>query len=130
MNAEKILQERLKKNSKTNFLLNHKLISINGEDNVSSITAEDRQTGKEEEIKVSGVFVYVGFLPNSKFLEGIVELDRAGYIKTDEDMQTKAPGIYAVGDVRSKKVRQIDVACGEATIAAVSVREHLKTVTA
>jgi len=130
MNAEKILQERLKKNSKTDFLLNHRLISINGEDNVSSITVEDRQTGKEKEIKASGVFVYVGFLPNSKFLEGIVELDNSGYIKTDEDMQTKASGIYAVGDVRSKKVRQIDVACGEATIAAISVRDYLKTVVA
>ncbi|MBN1353260.1 MAG: FAD-dependent oxidoreductase [Candidatus Omnitrophica bacterium] len=128
INAERILQERLRKNSKTNFLLNHRLISINGEDNVGSITVEDRQAGEEKEIKVSGVFVYVGFLPNSEFLEGIAELDSLGYIKTDEDMQIKVPGIYAVGDVRSKKVRQIGVACGEATIAAIAVRDYLKTI--
>ncbi len=128
MNAEKILQERLQKNSKASFLLNHKLNSINGEDTVRSITVQDRQTNKEKEINVSGVFVYVGFLPNSKFLEGFVDTDKTGYIKTDDDMKTKTDGIYAVGDVRSKKVRQIDIACGEATIAAVSVRDYLKTI--
>ncbi|MCD6583518.1 MAG: FAD-dependent oxidoreductase [Candidatus Omnitrophica bacterium] len=128
MNAEKILQERLKKSEKTNFLLNHKLLSINGEETVSSITVEDRTSGESKEIKVSGVFVYVGFLPNSKFLEGLVDTDKSGYIKTDDDMKTKTDGIYAVGDVRSKKVRQITVACGEATVAAISVREYLNKI--
>ena len=128
MNAEKILQERLKKSEKTNFLLNHKLLSINGEGTVSSITVEDRTSGESKEIKVSGVFVYVGFLPNSKFLEGLVDTDKSGYIKTDDDMKTKTDGIYAVGDVRSKKVRQITVACGEATVAAISVREYLNKI--
>ena len=128
MNAEKILQERLKKSEKTNFLLNHKLLSINGEETVNSITVEDRTSGESKEIKVSGVFVYVGFLPNSKFLEGLVDTDKSGYIKTDDDMKTKTDGIYAVGDVRSKKVRQITVACGEATVAAISVREYLNKI--
>ena len=128
MNAEKILQERLKKSEKTKFLLNHKLLSINGEETVNSITVEDRTSGESKEIKVSGVFVYVGFLPNSEFLEGLVDTDKSGYIKTDEDMKTKTDGIYAVGDVRSKKVRQITVACGEATVAAISVREYLNKI--
>lgn len=128
MNAEKILQERVRKNSKAEFLLNHKLVSINGSENVSSVTVEDRGTGEKKEVNVSGVFVYVGFLPNSAFLGGLVDFDKFGYIKTDDDMRTKTPGVYAVGDVRSKKVRQIDVACGEATIAAVSVRDYLKSI--
>ena len=89
---------------------------------------EDRTSGESKEIKVSGVFVYVGFLPNSKFLEGLVDTDKSGYIKTDDDMKTKTDGIYAVGDVRSKKVRQITVACGEATVAAISVREYLNKI--
>jgi len=128
MNAEKILQERLKKNSSAEFLLNHKLVAVNGDSNVNSVTVEDRKTGEKKEVNVSGVFVYVGFLPNSGFLEGIVDFDKFGYIKTDDDMRTKTAGVYAVGDVRSKKVRQIDVACGEATIAAVSVRDYLKDI--
>ena len=125
MTAEKILQERLRKNEKTKFLLNHRLISINGKGNVQSIIVQDRQTAEKKEIEVSGVFIYAGFLPNSEFLKGIVEMDSSGYIKTGQDMQTSVPHIYAIGDVRSKKVRQIDVACAEATIAAVSIKDYI-----
>ena len=126
MTAEKILQERLQKNKKATFLLNHKLTSINGEEVVNSITVLDRQTGNEKVLKLQGVFIYAGFLPNTKFLEGVVKLDDKGYIVTNDRMETSAQGIYAVGDVRSKKVRQIAVACGEGTIAAISAREHIK----
>lgn len=126
MTAEKILQERLQKSEKTRFMLNHMLTSINGNTRVNSIIVKNRQTGEEKQIEVSGVFIYAGFLPNSKFLEGIVELDDLGYIVTNEQMKTSVPGIYAVGDVRSKRVRQIDVACGEGTIAAISARDYIK----
>lgn len=126
MTAEKILQERSQKSKKTRFLLNHELVSIDGGDNVDSITVRDRQTGKEKKIGVSGVFIYIGYLPNSEFLKGVVEMDDSGYVKTDGSMRTSAPGIYAAGDIRSKSVRQIDVACGEATIAAVSLRDYLR----
>lgn len=128
LRAAKVLQERLQKDKKIDLLLSHIPLSINGQSCVDSVTAKDLKANKEKEIKVSGVFIYIGFLPNSKFLEGIVELDNLGYIKTNEEMRTSVPGIYAVGDVRSKDVRQIDVACGEATIAAISVRDYLKEV--
>ena len=128
MNAEKILQERVQENQKTEFLLNHMLTSINGENLVSSVTVKNRQTDEEKKLEVSGVFIYVGFLPNSKFLEGVVELDTSAYIITNENMETSVPGIYAVGDVRSKRVRQIDVACGEATIAAISALDYIKEI--
>jgi thioredoxin reductase (NADPH) len=129
MTAERILQERLQSNEKTEFLLNHMLTSINGEEFVNSMTARDRETDEEKTIEVSGIFIYAGLLPNSQFLDGIVELDRFGYIVSNEEMQASVPGIYAVGDVRSKKVRQISVACGEGTIAAISARDHIKELT-
>ncbi len=125
MTAAKILQERLQKSQKAKFLLNHEITAINGTNMVNSVTVKDRQTNEEKKFPVSGVFMYVGFLPNSAFLKGIVELDKDGYIKTNEKMQTSVAGIYAVGDIRSKDVRQIDVACGEATVAAVSIRDYL-----
>ena len=125
MTGEKILQERLQKNEKTRFLLNHMLTSINGNTLVNSVTVKNRQNDEEKNIELSGVFIYAGFLPNSKFLEGVVELDDLGYIITNKEMVTSVPGIYAVGDVRSKKVRQIDVACGEGTIAAISARDYI-----
>jgi len=126
MNAEKIVQKRLQENEKTEFLLNHMLISINGEDFVNSVTVKNRQNDEKKKLEVSGVFVYTGFLPNSEFLQGVVKLDDSRYVITDENMETSVHGIYAVGDVRSKKVRQIDVACGEGTIAAVSARDYIK----
>lgn len=126
MTAEKILQERLQESEKTRFLLNHMLTSINGDTQVNSVTVKNRQTGEEEQIKVSGVFIYAGFSPKSKLLEGIVELDSSGYIKANEDMETSVPGIYVAGDVRSKKVRQIDSACADATIAAISARDYIR----
>ncbi len=126
MNAEEILQQRLQKSEKTNFLLNHMLTSINGDTKVNSIAIKNRQTNEEKKLEVSGIFIYVGFLPNSKFLEGVVELDDLGHIVTNEEMKTSVPGIYAAGDVRSKRVRQIDTACGEGTIAAISVRNYIK----
>ncbi|MBN3038866.1 MAG: thioredoxin-disulfide reductase [Candidatus Omnitrophica bacterium] len=126
MTASKVLQDRLKKHENAEFLLNHQLTAINGEGLVSSITLKDRSNGQEKQIPVAGVFMYVGFLPNSKFLENIVKLDKYGYIISDERMQTNIPGLYAVGDVRSKEIRQITVACAEGTIAAVAVRDYLK----
>lgn len=126
MNAEEILQQRLQKSEKTSFLLNHMLTSINGDTKVNSIAIKNRQTDEKKKLEVSGIFIYVGFLPNSKFLEGVVELDGLGYIVTNEEMKTSVPGIYAVGDVRSKRVRQIDTACGEGTIAAISARNYIK----
>jgi len=127
--AAKILQERLQKNEKVKFMLNHALTSINGDTKINSVTVKDLKTGKAKEIKVSGVFIYVGFLPNSKFVEGIVKLDKEGYIITNEKMQTSMAGIYAAGDVRSKEIRQIGTACGDGTIAAISAINYIKELT-
>lgn len=128
MTAEKILQERLQKNPKTKFLLNHALVAINGKNTVDSVTIKDRKTGEEKHIPISGVFIYAGFIPNSKFLEGIVELDKFKYIVTNEDMRTSVPGIFAIGDIRSKKIRQIDSACSDGTIAAIAARDYIKEI--
>lgn len=130
LRADKIFQERLRRDEKIELLLNHIPVSINGKQIVDSITVKDKQTGQEKILEVSGVFIYAGFLPGSKFLEGLVELDDLGYIKTDQKMQTSVPGIYAAGDIRSKDVRQISTACGEATTAAVSAGDYLKEIKA
>ncbi len=126
LRAAKILQESLHRNKKIEHLLNHKLISITGDKTVNSAIAEDNHTKKQTKLEVSGVFIYIGFLPNSKFLEGIVKLDEDGYIITNEKMQTSMPGVFAAGDIRSKNVCQVTTACAESTIAAMSVRDYLK----
>ena len=128
LRATKILQERLRENKKIKLLLNYVPVSIEGKKFVDSIIVKNKESNEEKIIEVSGIFISVGFLPNSKFLEGLIKLDAAGYIKTNEQMETSVPGIYAVGDLRAKKVRQIAVACGEGTIAAISVRDYLKEI--
>ncbi len=128
LRATKILQERLRENKKIELLLNYIPVSIKGKDFVDAIIVKNKETNEEKKIETAGVFISAGFSPNSKFLEDIIELDSFGYIKTNEQMETSMPGIYAAGDVRAKKVRQIAVACGEATIAAISVRDYLKEI--
>lgn len=128
LRATRILQERLRENKKIKLLLNYVPVSIEGKKIVDSIIVKNKESNEEKEVEVSGIFISVGFLPNSKFLEGLIKLDSAGYIKTNEQMETSTPGIYVAGDVRAKKVRQIAVACGEGTIAAISVRDYLKEI--
>ncbi|MDO9575325.1 MAG: NAD(P)/FAD-dependent oxidoreductase [bacterium] len=121
-----MLQERLKNCKNTRFLLNHKLVRISGEEKINSIVVENRGNGKEKEISVSGVFVYVGLNQNSRFLRGVVKLDKLGFVVTNEKMKTSVPGIFAVGDVRSKDVRQVSTAVGEGTLAAIAAEKYIR----
>ena len=126
MTAEKILQERLKNRKNTRFLLNHKLVRISGEEKINSIVVENRGNGKEKEISVSGVFVYVGLNPNSRFLRGVVKLDKLGFVVTNIKMETSIPGIFAAGDICSKDVRQVSTAVGEGTLAAIAAEKYIQ----
>jgi len=75
---------------------------------------------------VSNLGIYIGFLPHSEFLTDAVKKDNYGYVITNDKMETATPGIYVIGDVRSKKVRQIANACGEAVVAAVNAIQYIE----
>ncbi len=126
LNAEKILQQRAHNDPKFTFYLNHEVLSINGEKSVESVTIKERSTGEEKILAASGVFIWVGLDPNTDFLKGKVELDRWGYVITNDEMESSVKGVFAVGDVRSKGVRQISTAVGDGTIAAQSVVKRLE----
>ena len=125
LRATRILQEKAKKNKKIFLHLNMVPQKINGEDKVNSVTFENTKDNSKIDIDCQGIFIYIGYIPNTGYLNSIVEYDDKGYIKTDEKMMTSCDGIFAVGDIRSKDVRQISVAVGEGTIAAITVREYL-----
>lgn len=129
LGADRIVQDRARSSEKIQFVWDTVVTGVMGDDAVTGVRLKNVRTGEESTLQADGVFIYVGVLPNSKFLEGVVELDDSGHIVTNEEMETSVPGIYAVGDVRSKKVRQISVACGEATIAAISARDYIKELT-
>ncbi len=127
LNAERILQERAKDNSRIDIHTNHEVLAINGEGTVESVTVRDRKSGEEKTVKADGVFIWIGVNPNSEFLKGKVDLNDWGYVKTDAKMQTSVPGVYAIGDVRDTPVRQITTAVGDGTVAAVSALELIES---
>ena len=120
--GEKYLVGELEKTGKVSFALERVPVSINGERGVESLTVKNLPDGREEEIAVSGVFIFVGVDPNTGFLRGVVELDEAGYVLTGPATETSVAGIFAAGDCRSGNLRQISAACGEGTAAALGVR--------
>ena len=126
--GEMILQERLQKSDQVRFLLSHQLAAIEGDERVRAAVATNLETGEDERIEANAVFIYAGFLPNTGFVDEAVTRDDADWIVTNEAMETSVPRIYAVGDVRSKRIRQIGVACGEATIAVMTASEYLREV--
>jgi thioredoxin reductase (NADPH) len=126
LNAEKILQKRAMENPKFSFYLNHRILEIKGDTKVKTVVVEDRSTSEKKEFDVEGIFIWIGFNPNTDFLKGKLELDQWDFIVTDESMQTSVPGVYAAGDVRSKTVRQITTAVADGTVAAISALNYIE----
>lgn len=96
-----------------------------GEKVLEGLKLHNVKTGQQSILKVDGVFVAVGLMPNSHLLFNILELDDAGYIVTDETMATSVPGIFAGGDIRRNSPRQIAAAVGDGVTAAMSAFKYL-----
>jgi thioredoxin reductase (NADPH) len=127
--AQAILLEAARKNPKVEILTNTVVTEIAGADGqVHGITLKDVQTGATRPLKVTGVFVFIGFQPNVQFFDHRehVEHDPLGFLVTDSTMQTSLPGLYAAGDVRSQLTRQITTAVGDATTAAIDAVKKLE----
>ena len=92
---------------------------------VTGITVEDTQSGKTADIACDGVFVAVGRIPNTAFLNGALATDKNGYIIADETTQTSIPGVFAAGDVRTKPLRQIVNACADGACASKFAEEYI-----
>lgn len=119
LRAQKILQERAFNNEKIEFIWDTNVTEINGENGkVASVTLEDRITGEKSDFQADGVFIYIGTEPLSEPFQSLGITNEEGYIPTDENMATKIPGIFAAGDIRDKKLRQIVTATGDGSIAA------------
>jgi len=129
LRAQKIIQERAFNNEKVEFIWDTVVTEINGPDGkVSSVTLKNNKTGEESDFAADGVFVYIGMNPLSEPFQSLGITNDEGNIVTDENMATKVPGIFAAGDIRAKKLRQIVTATGDGSIAAeeaISYVEHL-----
>lgn len=123
-NGEKNMIDKVNNNPKIEILYNFDLIDVSGEDFVQKAIIKNIITGEVEEIELSAVFGYIGNEPKTKFIEKYIELNKDGYIITDENMQTNIPGVYAIGDVRDKKFRQITTAVADGTIAVLHLEKY------
>jgi thioredoxin reductase (NADPH) len=126
LRATKILQERVFANKKINFTWDSVVTKILGKEKVEGVLIQNKKTGEEREIFCQGVFVFVGNIPNSKFLNEVIKLDEKGYILTDDNMMTSQEGVYACGDVRKKLLRQVITACGEGATAAFAAQKYIE----
>ena len=127
LRAQKILQDRAFANEKVDFIWNHTVKEIHEKDGkVGSATLVSTVDGTEKEVAADGVFVYIGMVPLTKPFENLGITNANGYIETNEQMETKVPGIYAAGDIREKTLRQIVTATGDGSIAAQNAQHYVE----
>lgn len=125
LRAAKSLQEKLVAQENVEIIWDTVVESINGKDAVESLTLKNVKDEVEKSIDIEGIFVAIGILPNSHAFQEIVEMDGHGYIIAGEECTTSIPGIFAVGDVRTKSLRQIITAASDGAVAVTSVQDFL-----
>lgn len=125
LRASKEIQQKVMSKDNIEFMPFYEIKEINGENKVENILLYQNQTGENVNLDVSGVFIAIGMEPQSEFLNGVVELDKAGYIKAGEDCRTSVSGIYAAGDVRTKSLRQIITAVSDGAYAISSLEKDV-----
>jgi thioredoxin reductase (NADPH) len=126
LRATKIYQERAFANPKIKFLWNSVIQEIRGDQVVRSVLLKNVKTGEIKEFSTEGVFLFVGLVPRTHFLKGLIKMNEEGYILTDENCETSIKGIFAAGDCRKKLLRQIATAVGEGATAAFAAEKYLE----
>lgn len=125
LRASKIMVNRVLKNPKIVPVWNSEVVEVKGHKHIEHLTLKNTIDGSTSELDVRGLFVAIGHTPNSKFVAGFVELDKTGYIITNERKETSVKGIWAAGDVQDPHYRQAITAAGSGCIAALEVERWL-----
>lgn len=133
LSAAKSIQEKAFKNPKLDFIWNKEVVEIAGEGVVNAITVRDMESGEETEIKASeedmtfGVFVFIGYIPQTTLFKDSLELD-GGYIVADSGLKTSVEGVYVAGDCRVTPLRQVITAAADGAVAAVQAEKYIESV--
>ncbi len=128
LRAGRVLQERAFAHPKLEFIWNTVVEEVLGDRLLEGLELRNVKTGQESNLKVDGLFVAVGLMPNSQCFRSIVEVDDVGYIIVDDSMSTSAPGVFAAGDIRRDSARQIAAAVGDGATAALSAFRYLQEI--
>ena len=125
LRASAILVDKARKEPKINFILSSVIEEITGKDKVEGLLIKDLKISAVKELPVSGVFIFVGIIPNTGFLSSFVEVDKDGFIIADKNMRTSREGVFACGDCCQKAFRQVVTACSDGATASYSVQTYL-----
>ncbi len=127
LRASKIMQDRAMKNEKIAFQWNSSLEEVIGDELVTGVRLHNIQTNQTEEIALSGVFIAIGHTPNTSLFKGKIDMDEAGYIRTQPyRTTTNIPGVFAAGDVQDSNYRQAITAAGSGCMAAIDAERYLE----
>ncbi len=126
LRATKIEQEKVFAEPKIKYAWDSVVTAVEGNDTVDSVKLRNVKTNAETVLAVKGIFVAIGFSPNTGYLKDILTLDQAGLIPVNQNMETGVPGLFAAGDIRTGSIRQVISACGDGATAAVSADKYLE----
>jgi len=125
LNAARVLQEKARENPKMDILCSTAVEAITVDGAMKSLSLKNVETGKKSILKVSGIFVLIGLIPETGYLKGLVELDGEGFIKVTSSLETSVSGIFAAGDIRNGSSRQAITAAGDGATAALSAEKFI-----
>jgi thioredoxin reductase (NADPH) len=129
LTANRLLQDKVLRHDRMEVLLNREVVEFrakaDGSGKLGSIVLRDATTDGIEELHPAAAFVFVGLDPNTGFVEGVLDLDERGLIRTGMGLMTSVPGVFAAGDVRSGSTKQLASAVGEGAAAAIGIRQYL-----
>ncbi|MCB9249957.1 MAG: thioredoxin-disulfide reductase [Ignavibacteriales bacterium] len=115
-----------KENQKVSFIMESEIQEFLGDEKLEGVTIKNMRTGEISEKEIDGVFVLIGYVPSTEKVKGLVELNKRSEIITDENMATNIPGVFAAGDSRQKRYRQVTTAVSDGTIAALASIEYIE----
>lgn len=124
--AHKHAIEEAKRHPKVDFIMESVITAFYGEERLMSVDIKDIRTGSVSNHKTDGVFIFIGYVPNTETLAGKLDLNQAGEIMVGEEMQTSVLGVFAAGDCTAKRYRQITTAVADGTIAALAAADHVE----
>lgn len=125
LRASKIIADRVLENKKIEMVWNSAVEAILGDDQVTGAAIVNLKTGEKRDIKADGLFVAIGIHPNSELIKDVITMSEAGFVLTNDCMQTNIPGIYAAGDLRQKPLWQLITAASDGAVAAVSAQRYI-----